>query len=39
MLMVFESLGLFDSVEIDGLLTDCDLLSRKITNFSKTLCS
>jgi four helix bundle protein len=37
MLMVFESLGLFDSVEIDGLLTDCDLLSRKITNFSKTL--
>jgi four helix bundle protein len=39
MLMVFESLGLFDSVEIDGLLTDCDLLSRKITNFSRTLCS
>src|SRR6266487_1224778 len=36
MLMVFESLGLFDSVKIDGLLTDCDLLSRKITNFSKT---
>jgi four helix bundle protein len=39
MLMVFESLGLFDSAEIDGLLTDCDMLSRKITNFSKTLCS
>ena len=39
MLMVFESLGLFDGVEIDGLLTDCDLLSRKITNFSRTLCS
>ena len=37
MLMVFESLGLFDSSEIDGLLTDCDMLSRKITNFSKTL--
>ena len=37
MLMVFESLGLFDSAEIDGLLTDCDKLSRKITNFSKTL--
>jgi len=37
MLMVFESLALFDSAEIDGLLTDCDLLSRKITNFSKTL--
>ena len=37
MLMVFESLGLFDSSEIDGLLSDCDMLSRKITNFSKTL--
>jgi len=37
MLMVFESLGLFLSDEIDALLTDCDLLSRKITNFSRTL--
>ena len=37
MLMVFETLGLFDSSEIDGLLLDCDILSRKITNFSKTL--
>ena len=37
MLMVFESLSLFDSTEIDGLLVDCDMLSRKITNFSKTL--
>jgi S23 ribosomal protein. len=37
MLMVFESLGLFDPSEIDGLLSDCDMLSRKITNFSKTL--
>jgi four helix bundle protein len=37
MLMVFESLGLFDSVEIDGLLSDCDILSRKITSFSRTL--
>ena len=37
MLLVFESLGLFASSEIDGLLTDCDLLSRKITNFSRTL--
>jgi len=35
--MVFERLGLFDSAEIDSLLTDCDMLSRKITNFSKTL--
>ena len=37
MLMVFESLGLLSSADIDGLLTDCDLLSRKLTNFSKTL--
>ena len=37
MLMVFESLGLFESAQVDGLLTDCDMLSRKITNFSKTL--
>lgn len=37
MLMVFESLGLFETTEIDDLLTACDLLSRKITNFSKTL--
>ncbi|HJZ83333.1 MAG TPA: four helix bundle protein, partial [Pyrinomonadaceae bacterium] len=26
MLMVFETLGLFDSSEIDGLLADCDML-------------
>ena len=37
MLMVFESLGVFSSGEIDALLTDCDLLSRKITNFSRAL--
>jgi four helix bundle protein len=37
MLMVFEGLGLVSSVEIDELLRDCDLLSRKITNFSRTL--
>jgi four helix bundle protein len=37
MLMVFESLGLFNFPDIDGLLTDCDMLSRKITNFSRTL--
>ncbi len=37
MLMVFEGLGLFQSVEIDDLLTDCDMLSRKITNFSRSL--
>jgi four helix bundle protein len=37
MLMVFETLGLFTSGEIDELLADCDKLSRKITNFSKAL--
>ncbi|HKZ79909.1 MAG TPA: four helix bundle protein [Pyrinomonadaceae bacterium] len=37
MLMVFESLGLFTSLEVDELLTNCDTLSRKITNFSRTL--
>jgi len=38
MLLVFETLGLFESEEINGLLTDCDALSRKITNFSRSLC-
>jgi four helix bundle protein len=38
MLMVFEGLGLLSAVEIDELLKDCDMLSRKITNFSRTLC-
>ena len=37
MLMVFEGLGLLSASDIDGLLTDCDLLSRKITNFSRSL--
>jgi len=37
MLMVFESLGLFNSPDIDALLSNCDMLSRKITNFSRTL--
>ena len=37
MLMVFESLGLFQAGEIDSILADCDLLSRKITNFSRSL--
>jgi four helix bundle protein len=37
MLLVFESLGLFQPVEIDQPLADCDLLSRKITNFSRSL--
>ena len=38
MLLVLETLGLFESEEINGLLTDCDALSRKITNFSRSLC-
>ena len=37
MLLVFEKLGLVNSGEIDALLTDCDALSRKITNFARTL--
>lgn len=37
MLMVFEALGLFGSSEIDELLIDCDVLSRKITDFSRSL--
>ena len=37
MLMVFESLGLFSRAEIDEILGDCDVLSRKITNFSRSL--
>ena len=37
MLLVFETLGLVSSSEVDRLLTACDLLSRKITNFSRTL--
>jgi len=37
MLLVFETLGVFTSDEIDEPLPDCDLLSRKITNFSRSL--
>lgn len=37
MLMVFESLGLLKATEMDPLLVDCDTLSRKITNFSRSL--
>lgn len=37
MLMVFESLGLLKAAEMDPLLVDCDTLSRKITNFSRSL--
>jgi len=37
MLMVFEAMGLFEASEIDELLIDCDVLSPKITNFSRSL--
>jgi four helix bundle protein len=37
MLLVFEKMHLLDSAKVDELLTDCDVLSRKITNFSRTL--
>ncbi len=37
MLLVFEKLGLLNSAQTDDLLADCDQLSRKITNFSRTL--
>lgn len=37
MLMVFENLGLLNPTDVDGLLMDCDVLSRKITNFSRSL--
>jgi four helix bundle protein len=37
MLMVFEKLSLLSSSDVDELLTNCDILSRKITNFSRSL--
>jgi four helix bundle protein len=37
MLMVFERLELLTSSDVDQLLTACDTLSRKITNFSRML--
>ena len=37
MLMVFEKLGLLKSTKVDELLLDCDFLSRKVTNFIRTL--
>jgi len=37
MIMVFEKLGILEGAEAAELLTDCDLLSRKITAFSRTL--
>ncbi len=37
MLLVFESLGLLGPDDTRALLIDCDILSRKITNFSRSL--
>jgi four helix bundle protein len=37
MLFVFEKLSLINSKQVDELLADCDVLGRKITNFSRTL--
>jgi four helix bundle protein len=37
MLLVFEKLRILESSQVDALLTDCDLLSRKITRFIRTL--
>src|SRR5947199_8936366 len=37
MLLVFEKLGFIDSKQVGELLADCDVLGRKITNFSRTL--
>jgi four helix bundle protein len=37
MLLVFERLGLLRTGQVDELLIDCDLVSRKITNFSRSL--
>lgn len=37
MLLVFESLSLLSPEDTRALLSDCDILSRKITNFSRSL--
>jgi four helix bundle protein len=37
MLFVFEKMGLVEAAGADPLLSHCDTLSRKITNFSRTL--
>jgi four helix bundle protein len=36
MILVFESLGILEVDEVPLLLRDCDTLSRKITNFSRS---
>lgn len=37
MLLVFEKMGVLTREDIGQLLSDCDILSRKITSFSHTL--
>ncbi len=37
MLLVFERMSLLREQEVSGLLEECDLLSRKVTSFSRTL--
>jgi four helix bundle protein len=37
MLLVFEKLNLLETQQVDELLRDCDSLSRKITDFSRSL--
>ncbi len=37
MLLVFEAMKVFESHDVDELLTECDVLSRQITTFSRTL--
>ena len=37
MLLVFQKLKILTATEVDELLGDCDKLSRKITNFSRSL--
>jgi four helix bundle protein len=37
MLLVFEKLTIVNPEQVAGLLTDCDILARKITNFSRSL--
>jgi len=37
MLLVFQKLNVLTGDDVDGLLQDCDMLSRKITSFSRSL--
>jgi four helix bundle protein len=37
MLLVVEKLRLVDADKVNELLAECDLLSHKLTNFSRTL--